>query len=135
MSDRQQGNPQSLACLAVSSAYEGNLTSDLILLLISNEYALPPHAGSLQALAFMQLCQNMSTSSQILSVHILLIASANLQAEKLRSRAQKSEVWRSNQQLCRYLYFLGRIRAVQLDYTDSKDCLQQALRKVGKLAS
>ena len=52
------------------------------------------------------------------------------QAEKLRSRAQKSDIWRSNQQLCRYLFYLGRIRAVQLDYTDSKDCLQQAFRKV-----
>ena len=37
---------------------------------------------------------------------------------------------RSTQQLCRYLYYLGRIRAIQLEYTDSKDCLQQALRKV-----
>ena len=56
------------------------------------------------------------------------------QAEKLRSRAQKQEVWRSTQQLCRYLYYLGRIRAVQLDYTDSKDCLQQAVRKASLTA-
>lgn len=55
--------------------------------------------------------------------------SIDLQAEKLRSRAQKLEVWRSTQQLCRYLFYLGRIRAVQLDYSDSKDCLQQAVRK------
>jgi hypothetical protein len=48
----------------------------------------------------------------------------------LRSKAQKLDVWRSSQQLCRYLYYLGRIRAVQLDYTDAKDCLQQAARKV-----
>lgn len=54
-----------------------------------------------------------------------------LQAEKLRSKAQKNDVWRANQQLCRYLYYLGRIRAIQLDYTDAKDCLQQAARKVG----
>ena len=52
------------------------------------------------------------------------------QAEKLRSKAQRPEVSRSTQQLCRYLYYLGRIRAIQLEYTDSKDCLQQALRKV-----
>ena len=55
------------------------------------------------------------------------------QAEKLRSKAQKGEVWRSNQQLCRYLYYLGRIRAIQLDYTDAKDCLQQAARKASAL--
>ena len=30
---------------------------------------------------------------------------------------------------CRYLYYLGRIRAVQLEYTDAKDCLQQAARR------
>ena len=59
--------------------------------------------------------------------------SIDLQAEKLRSRAQKLEVWRSTQQLCRYLFYLGRIRAVQLDYTDSKDCLQQAVRKASSL--
>lgn len=56
------------------------------------------------------------------------------QAEKLRSKAQKSDVWRSSQQLCRYLYYLGRIRAVQLDYTDAKDCLQQAVRKAPAVA-
>ncbi|EIE24637.1 26S proteasome regulatory subunit [Coccomyxa subellipsoidea C-169] len=51
------------------------------------------------------------------------------QAEKLRSKAQRPEVSRSTQQLCRYLYYLGRIRAIQLDYTEAKDCLQQASRK------
>lgn len=55
---------------------------------------------------------------------------AAAQAEKLRSKAQRPEVSRSTQQLCRHLYYLGRIRAIQLEYTDSKDCLQQALRKV-----
>ena len=55
---------------------------------------------------------------------------AVVQAESLRSKAQKSEVWRSSQQLCRYLFYMGKIRAVQLDYTDAKDYLSQALRKV-----
>jgi len=49
-------------------------------------------------------------------------------AEKLRSKSELPEQ-RSNQQYCRYLYYLGRIRAVQLEYTDAKDCLQQAARK------
>jgi 26S proteasome regulatory subunit N3 len=35
------------------------------------------------------------------------------------------------QQQCRHLYYLGRIRAVQLEYSEAKDCLQQAARKVG----
>jgi 26S proteasome regulatory subunit N3 len=50
------------------------------------------------------------------------------QAEKLRSKTQRSES-HSNQQLCRYLYYLGRIRTIQLEYTDAKDCLLQAARK------
>ena len=37
---------------------------------------------------------------------------------------------RSGQQLARYLYYLGRIRAVRLEYSEAKDCLQQAARKV-----
>jgi len=50
------------------------------------------------------------------------------QAEKLRSKAQLPAS-RSNQQQCRHLYYLGRIRAVQLEYTEAKACLQQAHRK------
>eukprot|EP00249_Psilotum_nudum_P008219 c21127_g1_i2 orf=200-1588(+) len=50
------------------------------------------------------------------------------QAEKLRSKTQRVES-HSNQQLCRYLYYLGRIRTIQLEYTDAKDSLLQAARK------
>jgi hypothetical protein len=53
------------------------------------------------------------------------------QAERLRAKAQRPESSRSMQQACRYLYYLGRIRAVQLEYSEAKDCLQQAARKVG----
>lgn len=52
------------------------------------------------------------------------------QAEKFRAQAQRPEAQRSNQQYCRYLFYLGRIRAVQLEYSDAKECLQQAARKV-----
>lgn len=52
------------------------------------------------------------------------------QAEKFRAQAQRPEAPRSNQQYCRYLFYLGRIRAVQLEYSDAKECLQQASRKV-----
>ena len=61
---------------------------------------------------------------------MLIVQGCGGQAEKLRSKAQRPEVSRSTQQLCRYLYYLGRIRAIQLDYTEAKDCLQQAARKV-----
>lgn len=36
---------------------------------------------------------------------------------------------RSNNQLARYLYFNGRIKAIQLDYSEALQCLQQAFRK------
>jgi len=52
-------------------------------------------------------------------------------AEKLRSKTQVGNGQHRNMhQFCRYLYYVGRIRAIQLDYTESKEKLQQALRKV-----
>ena len=37
----------------------------------------------------------------------------------------------SNNQLCRYLYYVGRIQATQLDYTDAYTKLNQ-VRKIGR---
>lgn len=51
------------------------------------------------------------------------------QAEKFRSKAQKGDTWRSPPQWCRYLFQLGTIRAIQLEYSEARDCLQQAVRK------
>ncbi|KAL8492534.1 hypothetical protein ACS0TY_023935 [Phlomoides rotata] len=51
------------------------------------------------------------------------------QAEKLRSKAPRFEA-HSNQQFSRYLFYLGKIRTIQLEYTDAKDSLLQATRKV-----
>jgi hypothetical protein len=59
--------------------------------------------------------------------------SSHLQAEALRSKAQRPEVSRSATQTARYLYYHGRILAVQLDYTAARDTLQQAARKVPPL--
>lgn len=55
-------------------------------------------------------------------------------AEKLRSKTQVSVERRNPNQYCRYLYYIGRIRAIQLDYTESKESLQQALRKAPQAA-
>lgn len=38
------------------------------------------------------------------------------------------------EQVCRYLFYLGRIRAVHLEYSEAKECLAQALRKVPNVA-
>lgn len=51
------------------------------------------------------------------------------QAEKFRSKAQKSDTWRVPAQYCRYLFYLGTIRAIQLEYSEAKEVLQQASRK------
>jgi len=56
------------------------------------------------------------------------------QAEKLRTKAQQPDASRSSQQYARYLYYMGRIRAIQLEYTEAKDCLQQAARKAPGVA-
>lgn len=53
--------------------------------------------------------------------------SSGFQAEKLRSKSPEPS--RASTQICRYLYYWGRIRAIQLEYTDARDCLQQAIRK------
>ena len=77
-------------------------------------------------------------------------------AEKLRSKTQRSDSHSNQQvsnvwnltlilscnrviqpslhvslvvQLCLYLYYLGKIRTIQLEYTDAKECLLQAARK------
>ncbi|CAL1362121.1 unnamed protein product [Linum trigynum] len=50
------------------------------------------------------------------------------QAEKLRSKAPRFEA-HSNQQFCRYLFYVGKIRTIQLEYTDAKESLHQAARK------
>jgi len=56
------------------------------------------------------------------------------QAEKLRAKAQQPDAARSSQQYARYLYYMGRIRAIQLEYTEAKECLQQAARKAPGVA-
>lgn len=50
------------------------------------------------------------------------------QADKLISKSNFPENV-GNNQLARYMYYLGRIKAIQLDYTASHKNLQQAIRK------
>ncbi|XP_055814712.1 probable 26S proteasome non-ATPase regulatory subunit 3 [Solanum dulcamara] len=47
------------------------------------------------------------------------------QAEKFCSKAHQVEAL-SNQQYCRYLFYQGKIKTIQLEYTDAKDFLQAA---------
>lgn len=59
------------------------------------------------------------------------IVEANLydQADKLVARAPFPRSSASNPQVARYDYYVGRIRAVQLDYTQAHVHLQQAIRR------
>jgi len=51
------------------------------------------------------------------------------QAEKLASKTEFKTDKASTNELARYHYYLGRINAIQLSYTDAYRNLQQALRK------
>lgn len=71
-----------------------------------------------------------STQAVLLNLLLRNYISFNLydQAVKLLFRTNFPET-RSNNQLARYMYYTGRIKAVQLDYSDALWNLQQALRK------
>ncbi len=51
------------------------------------------------------------------------------QAYKLSSKTTFPER-ASDNQFCRYLYYMGRIHALQLDYSDARDSLAQSARKL-----
>ena len=52
----------------------------------------------------------------------------NLQAQKLVEKATFPES-ASNSEQARYLYYYGRIKAIQLEYTEALDYLVKSLRK------
>lgn len=70
------------------------------------------------------------TQAVLLNLLLRNYISYNLfdQADKLLSRTKFPET-RSNNQFARYLYYNGRIKAIQLDYSDALWNLTQALRK------
>lgn len=51
------------------------------------------------------------------------------QASKLIDKTPVFD-FRSNSQLARYFYYKGRIKSIQLDYSEAYDCLMNAIRKV-----
>ncbi|CAM9932749.1 unnamed protein product, partial [Hapterophycus canaliculatus] len=66
----------------------------------------------------------------VLNLLLRNLLSQNLldQAYKLASKTNFPESC-SNNQFCRYLYYMGRIHALQLDYTDAYTKLMQSSRK------
>ncbi|WFD35545.1 26S proteasome non-ATPase regulatory subunit [Malassezia cuniculi] len=66
----------------------------------------------------------------------LYIVEGNLyeQADRLVSRAPFPRQHASNPQVARYDYYVGRIRAVQLNYSDAHVHLQQAIRRAPQQA-
>lgn len=74
------------------------------------------------------------TETEATIINLLLrsyIVEANLydQADKLVARAPFPRSSASNPQVARYDYYVGRIRAVQLNYTEAHVHLQQAIRR------
>jgi 26S proteasome regulatory subunit N3 len=51
------------------------------------------------------------------------------QADKLISKSELKEESASSNELARFYYYQGRIKAVQLNYTEAFTSLQQAIRK------
>lgn len=51
------------------------------------------------------------------------------QADKLATKIEFKEEGASSNELARYYYYLGRVKAVQLKYTEAFQLLQQSLRK------
>ncbi|KAE8227950.1 hypothetical protein CF326_g7134 [Tilletia indica] len=57
------------------------------------------------------------------------------QADKLVARAPFPKSSATNSQIARYEYYVGRIRAVQLNYSEAHANFQQAIRRAPQLAS
>lgn len=51
------------------------------------------------------------------------------QADRLISKAAFPDATAGNAQLARWHYYLGRVRAIQLNYTEAHNNLQQAIRR------
>jgi len=82
--------------------------------------------------AYRTACLHMNYPGQATLINILLrdYLSCNLvdQAFKFVSKTTFPEQ-RSNAQYARYLYYVGRIKAIQLEYTDAHNTLTHAVRK------
>lgn len=76
------------------------------------------------------LRQDVETQATLLNLLLRNFLHFNLYdlADKLASKATFPET-AGNNQSARYMYYLGRIKAIQLDYTASHRYLQQAIRK------
>mmetsp|Transcript_5286 Transcript_5286/g.14491 ORF Transcript_5286/g.14491 Transcript_5286/m.14491 type:complete len:509 (+) Transcript_5286:81-1607(+) len=79
-----------------------------------------------------------NTLGQVMLLNLLL---RNYLAHKLYDQADKMVAKTGfpenapNNQLARYLYYLGRIKAVQLEYSEAHGCLLQAQRKAPQRAA
>ncbi|KAJ1290633.1 hypothetical protein BS78_02G259600 [Paspalum vaginatum] len=132
--------PQAKACASASIARLKNLNRRTVDVLAFRLYSYYSYAheltstlaeirGTLLALHRMATYTVMSLET-LLNLLLRNYLHYNLydQAEKLRSKAPRFEA-HSNQQFCRYLFYLGKIRTIQLEYTDAKESLLQAAQK------
>ncbi|KAN0065184.1 26S proteasome non-ATPase regulatory subunit [Thecaphora frezii] len=93
-----------------------------------------------QLLAFHRTASLRHDSETTATVINLLLRSyiveSNLydQADKLVARAPFPRSSASNPQVARYDYYVGRIRAVQLNYTEAHTHLQQAIRRAPQIS-
>jgi len=57
------------------------------------------------------------------------------QADKLATKTEFKEEASTSNQLARYYYYQGRIKSVQLNYTEAYNCLLQAIRKAPRFSA
>ncbi|KNE68362.1 hypothetical protein AMAG_13020 [Allomyces macrogynus ATCC 38327] len=77
------------------------------------------------------------STATLLNLILRSLLNANLieQADKLMSKSGGLPATASNNQLVRFMYYQGRIKAIQLDYSASHNYLQQAIRKAPQTAA
>jgi len=94
------------------------------------------HAGLLAAHRTATLRHDMETQATLITclLRSYLLASQIERAATLQAKIEFPQR-ASNGQVARYFYYLGRIRAVQLNYTDAHNCLLGAIRKAPSSSS
>lgn len=89
-----------------------------------------PRKSLFELLQTAVLRQDTESTATLINILLRSLLKDNLvdQAEKLVAKSKFPE-YASNNQTARYMYYLGRIKAIHLDYTGSYHHLQVALRK------
>lgn len=121
----QQYNRRSMSLLGAKAHFYYARSHEL-----SNTPMTAIRANLLSALRTASLRHDRSGQAMLINLLLRNYLADNLveQASKLIEKAPLVD-FRSNAQLARYYYYKGRIKSIQLDYSEAYDCLMTAIRK------